>query len=138
DARIDALGERMTELAAEASAQGAGSRAELQQENQRLQARVGDLQRRLQQAEHALLHQRQNTARQGADRSSARQPAAALPAGPAGAPAAASLPRLGDCAVLCVGGRPASVPVYRALIESTGGRFLHHDGGDENSTAKLD
>jgi hypothetical protein len=40
--------------------------------------------------------------------------------------------------VLCVGGRPASVPIYRDLIERTGGRFLHHDGGDEDSTAKLD
>ena len=40
--------------------------------------------------------------------------------------------------MLCVGGRPASVPIYRDLIERTGGRFLHHDGGDEDNTAKLD
>lgn len=46
--------------------------------------------------------------------------------------------RLDDQAVLCVGGRPASVPVYRQLIERTGGRFLHHDGCDEGSVAKLD
>jgi hypothetical protein len=37
-----------------------------------------------------------------------------------------------------VGGRPASVPVYRQLIEHTGGRFLHHDGGEQDSPAKLD
>jgi hypothetical protein len=37
-----------------------------------------------------------------------------------------------------VGGRQASVPVYRQLIETAGGRFLHHDGGEEESTAKLD
>lgn len=41
-------------------------------------------------------------------------------------------------AVLCVGGRTASVPAYRELIEGSGGRFLHHDGGDEDSAARLD
>jgi len=46
--------------------------------------------------------------------------------------------RLDDQAVLCVGGRQASVPVYRQLIERTGGRFLHHDGGEEDNAAKLD
>jgi len=47
-------------------------------------------------------------------------------------------PRLHDRAVLCVGGRPASVPIYRQLIERTGGRFLHHDGGEEDSATRLD
>jgi hypothetical protein len=37
-----------------------------------------------------------------------------------------------------VGGRPASVPVYRYIVERTGGRFLHHDGGEEESPARLD
>ncbi|MGH8807106.1 MAG: DUF2325 domain-containing protein [Noviherbaspirillum sp.] len=45
---------------------------------------------------------------------------------------------LRDKAVLCVGGRPASVPSYRQLIECTGGKFLHHDGGEENSAAQLE
>jgi len=45
---------------------------------------------------------------------------------------------LGERAVLCVGGRTASVPAYRALIEGTGGRFLHHDGGAEESAARLE
>jgi hypothetical protein len=45
---------------------------------------------------------------------------------------------LQDKAVLCVGGRPASVPVYRKLIERTGGVFLHHDGGEEHSSTLLD
>lgn len=53
-------------------------------------------------------------------------------------PGAPSAPALGDRAVLCVGGRPASVPVYRHLIERTGGRFLHHDGGEEDNPAQLD
>lgn len=47
-------------------------------------------------------------------------------------------PSLHDRAVLCVGGRPASVPVYRTIVEKIGGRFLHHDGGEEESAAKLD
>lgn len=41
-------------------------------------------------------------------------------------------------AVLCVGGRTASVPSYRQLIECTGGKFLHHDGGEENGVAQLE
>lgn len=53
-------------------------------------------------------------------------------------PASAVAPRLDDRSVLCVGGRPASVPLYRHIVEGTGGRFLHHDGGDEESVARLD
>ncbi|MBB3195115.1 DUF2325 domain-containing protein [Roseateles terrae] len=49
-----------------------------------------------------------------------------------------SLPSLDERAVLCVGGRPAVVPIYRQLIERTGGRFLHHDGGEEDAVTKLD
>ncbi|WP_341675919.1 DUF2325 domain-containing protein [Niveibacterium sp. SC-1] len=45
---------------------------------------------------------------------------------------------LHDKAVLCVGGRPASVPTYKHLVETTGGRFLHHDGGEEDSAARLE
>ena len=41
-------------------------------------------------------------------------------------------------AILCVGGRQAVVPSYRQLIECTGGRFLHHDGGEENNPAQLE
>jgi Uncharacterized protein conserved in bacteria (DUF2325) len=41
-------------------------------------------------------------------------------------------------AVLCVGCFSSSVPAYRQLIERTGGRFMHHDGGEEDSSAKLD
>lgn len=45
---------------------------------------------------------------------------------------------LRDKAVLCVGGRAASVPIYRQIIEVTGGKFLHHDGGEEHSAAQLE
>lgn len=46
--------------------------------------------------------------------------------------------RLCKQSVLCVGGRTASVPVYRQLIEHTGARFLHHDGGEEDNSSQLD
>lgn len=62
-----------------------------------------------------------------------------LPA--ATAPEAATLPplpTLRERAVLCVGGRPANVPAYRRLVEDHGARFLHHDGGTEESQARLD
>ena len=45
---------------------------------------------------------------------------------------------LGERAVLCVGGRQAAVPVYRRLVEASGGRFLHHDGGEEDKVQRLD
>jgi Uncharacterized protein conserved in bacteria (DUF2325) len=48
------------------------------------------------------------------------------------------LPELSERSVLCVGGRQAVVPIYRQLIERTGGRFLHHDGGEEDAVTKLD
>lgn len=45
---------------------------------------------------------------------------------------------LADRSVLCVGGRTACVPRYRGVVERRGGRFLHHDGGDEDSNARLE
>ncbi|MFZ6846226.1 DUF2325 domain-containing protein [Undibacterium sp. RuTC16W] len=66
-----------------------------------------------------------------------------LPTSPSGHDAA-SLPQhtnvlshLQNRSVLCVGGRPHIVPMYRQMIERTGGHFLHHDGGDEDNPALL-
>jgi hypothetical protein len=55
-------------------------------------------------------------------------------------PGAQATPRtaLDKRAVLCVGGRTASVPIYRQVIEHTGARFLHHDGGTEDNSSQLD
>ncbi|MBY0235129.1 MAG: DUF2325 domain-containing protein [Burkholderiaceae bacterium] len=47
-------------------------------------------------------------------------------------------PQLGERAILCVGGRRGVIPIYRQLVERSGGRFLHHDGGEEDACAKLD
>jgi len=43
----------------------------------------------------------------------------------------------GRC-VLCVGGRTSLVEAYRRLVEMQGGRFLHHDGGEEQSLRRVD
>ncbi len=43
----------------------------------------------------------------------------------------------GRC-VLCVGGRSGLVEGYRKLVEHRGGRFLHHDGGQEESLHRID
>lgn len=44
---------------------------------------------------------------------------------------------IGKC-VLCVGGRLGSVNSYRMAVEQQGGRFLHHDGGREESLHRID
>ena len=51
---------------------------------------------------------------------------------------AAMDPRFDAQAVLCVGGRTAAVPLYRHIVENVGGKFLHHDGGLEDSSARLE
>ncbi len=43
----------------------------------------------------------------------------------------------GKC-ILCVGGRSGSVDAYRQIVEQRGGRFLHHDGGLEESLHRID
>ena len=40
--------------------------------------------------------------------------------------------------VLCVGGRPSAVPLYRRTVEIHGATFVHHDGGQEEGIAQLD
>lgn len=43
----------------------------------------------------------------------------------------------GKC-ILCVGGRSGAVDAYRQIVEQRGGRFLHHDGGLEESLHRID
>lgn len=40
--------------------------------------------------------------------------------------------------VLCVGGRSGSLSAYREVVEQSGGQFLHHDGGLEESVQRID
>jgi hypothetical protein len=113
---------------------GLKSRQALAQDNERLLRRLHDTERVLMQAQHELERARARVDELVAS-ATQRSPTAeaTLPLADAREPAA-----LADRAVLCVGGRPASVPVYRHLIERTGGRFLHHDGGAEDNPAQLD
>jgi hypothetical protein len=39
--------------------------------------------------------------------------------------------------ILYVGGRAHQIPQFKALVERTGARFLHHDGGIEHSSTLL-
>lgn len=43
----------------------------------------------------------------------------------------------GRC-VLCIGGKTNLVDGYRRLVETQGGKFLHHDGGQEESLQRID
>lgn len=70
-------------------------------------------------------------------RMEAARPGAASAPGPAAEHAKDATP-LTNQTVLCVGGRTAAVPLYRYVIERTGGRFLHHDGGEHHCIGKLD
>lgn len=45
---------------------------------------------------------------------------------------------LGGKCVLCVGGRAGAVHSYREVVEQSGGRFLHHDGGLEESLHRIE
>lgn len=100
---------------------------------------IGRQQERIHQLERALLAAQQQVERERRRseeliQQQLAQPAQSTPAEVEPTP----LPALHERAVLCVGGRPAVVPIYRQLIERTGGRFLHHDGGEEDAVAKLD
>ena len=117
----------------EAAAPGLKSRFELAREGERQIKRIHQLERALLQSQQEAERQRLRANEAAAElqrRDTAVQPPLQAEADP--------IARFGDRAVLCVGGRPASVPVYRQLIERTGGRFLHHDGGEQDNPAKLD
>ena len=124
----------------EAAAPGLGSRFELAREARAQDERIQALQRSLLQAQQEAERQRERADEavaewQHRDSQRAVEPGEDDTAGVAHDSALAALQHR---AVLCVGGRTAIVPVYRQLIERTGGRFMHHDGGDEDSAAKLD
>lgn len=53
--------------------------------------------------------------------------------------AATSTPdKLSGKCVLCVGGRTGAIDAYRQVVEQSGGRFMHHDGGLEESLHRID
>lgn len=130
EATISHLRDRIGTL--EAAAPDLPGRLALAQECDHLRERNYELQRLLLQAEQEVDRQRRR-----ADDAAQRQ-AGQAPLAPAGCIDDEPLPALGERAILCVGGRTGSVPAYRHLIERSGGRFLHHDGGEEDNAARLD
>ncbi len=40
--------------------------------------------------------------------------------------------------VVCIGGRTNLIDQYRRLVEASGGRFIHHDGGQEENEHRID
>ena len=103
--------------------------------------RIVDLQRTLQQA-RSDTGQAASSALHSATSAGASPSAASahdsVAQSTAAAAAAAAADALANRAVLCVGGRTAGVPAYRRLVESCGGRFLHHDGGEEHTARQLE
>jgi len=141
DTTIATLREDLQTL--EAAAPGLKSRFEQAREIERLVERNHELQRGLlqsQQENERLLRRSDDLAAELWRRAASTPDVAPeVPDEPETARTGGELPaRLDDQSVLCVGGRTASVPIYRQLIERTGGRFLHHDGGEEDKPAKLD
>jgi len=143
DTALAQLRERLAAL--EAAAPQLASRQALAEAHRAQAQRLQDLQRALDRARQDAGQQRARAEAAeaalagGAPATAAdAAPGAAMAVAPSAAPPAPAAAPLGDRAVLCVGGRAASVPVYRQLVEDTGGRFLHHDGGEEHAIARLD
>ncbi len=113
------------------------SRVELGRRLEVQQGRIHELERRLLQAEQRAVHWEERwhalqLSRAPGDGEGAQE------AGSAEGASELQTEGLRDKSVLCVGGRTASVPVYRRLIETCGARFLHHDGGEEEGTGPLE
>lgn len=143
DTRIATLADELRLL--EQAVPSLRSRADLTRQAAEQIERLQDLERTLLRSRHETERERHRAGEAiGALQQLQQTVASAAGAGAAGssdepADAANSLQtQFADRAVLCVGGRQASVPVYRQLIEKVGGRFLHHDGGEEDNTARLD
>jgi len=131
DSLIAALREDASAL--EAAIPGLKTRFELARQCERQLERIQDLER-------GLLQARQETHNERGRADEAVESLKRQRAQPVGDEPTVGIPpvTLHARAVLCVGGRTASVPIYRQSIERVGGRFLHHDGGEEDSVARLD
>ena len=114
----------------QASAPDLPARLALSQQNRQLLEDLQTLQRQLQQVRQEAQAQR--------ERAEALQQRLDEMPTPQVTESASEAPRLDHRAVLCVGGRTASVPIYRQVIEHRGARFLHHDGGTEDNSSQLD
>lgn len=135
DSALSALREQVASL--HASVPGLQARLELLQHMEALQSRTQALERERTEWQKRA-EQEIGRVQKLAEQVAAMRRREALRDAAAGSEDPAALADLRDKSVLCVGGRTASVPVYRQLIECTGGRFLHHDGGAEDNPAQLE
>ena len=126
--RLEQQQEQLAQL--QTSSPDLPARLTLAQQNRQMQEELQALQRQLQQARLETQAQR--------ERAETLQTRLAQAAPVAQEVVVSEAPRLEHRAVLCVGGRTASVPIYRQVIEHTGARFLHHDGGTEDNSTQLD
>ncbi len=133
DTLIEYLKAEIQEL--EAAVPGLKTRQQQSQETRLHLARIADLERSLHRTQQQLAIERQRAAQALSIAQPSPNPGIAPDSE---APSLEPAPPQQSQAVLCVGGRQAAVPIYRQLIERTGGRFLHHDGGEEDAAAKLD
>ena len=122
-----------------------GEIAQLRAELARLQQAVPELETRERLAERvAQMELREQSLR--AQLTELKAARTTITPTPLAAPAAETVPeateptpvRLENRAVLCVGGRSSSIPIYRTMIERVGAQFAHHDGGLEDSSSQLD
>jgi hypothetical protein len=144
EAERAALRRRLAEL----EAVGGGGRGwpEVQQANERVaavEARAAQLERRLKAAEDAAAEHARERDALAFEHQALQRLLAAIKPPEAGCMAGAG-PDCDGCAraaaascVLCVGGRASTLGPCRQLAERLGIRLLHHDGGQEESLARL-
>ena len=129
-------------VALEAAVPGLQTRSALAAETRSQAERIQLLERQCLQARHEAERAQRMTAELASQLQTLREQRddAAASTHSAGAPdTSATTPvRLDNHAVLCVGGRAAAVPLYRLIVERSGARFIHHDGGEQDSSARLD
>lgn len=108
-----------------------------QDEAPSLQARLAGLKAAHDDAERRALAAGLQVAALQAELAQAERTVAGLLAGPS-APEAQAVPRIAGSTVACVGGRPGTTDLMRRLVERQGARWLHHDGGLEESPARIE
>ncbi len=136
---LASLREELAQL--EAAVPGLRQRQAQAEQIQHQFSRIQDLERALLASQQQLERERRRAEQARAEQATPDTPLPppACPASnSASAEAGGCTPSLSERAILCVGGRRGVIPIYRQLVERSGGRFLHHDGGEEDACAKLD
>lgn len=110
----------------------------LSERNQELMQRIVDMRRNLAAPEQPAPVLDEAAESGSADGAPAAPASTGCPRQAAAARGEVTAEQLDSRAVLCVGGRHAAISIYRRIVEKKGGRFIHHDGGREDSVHRLD